>query len=187
DRKAGKIKVTQTAYIDQICERFAVTTNSPIPATTSLKLLPLQDDEEECEEKFEALTGVLLWVANMTRPEISISVRALTKHMQAASKKHWKAGLKVLKFLKKTRDWGPTFQKTGTMQLCAYEDSSYAGDEGDRRSVSGGAVMFAGAAIAWFSRTQKVVPLSSTEAEYMALGECAKELLFLSNVLRFIH
>ncbi|CAN0507916.1 unnamed protein product, partial [Discosporangium mesarthrocarpum] len=107
--------------------------------------------------------------------------------MQADSKKHWKAGLKVWKFLRKTRDWGPTFQKTGTMQLCAKADSSYAGDEGDRRSVSGGAVMFAGAAIAWFSRTQKVVALSSTEAEYMALGECAKELLFLSNVLRFIH
>ncbi|CAN0497685.1 unnamed protein product [Discosporangium mesarthrocarpum] len=60
DRKAGKIKVTQTAYIDQICERFAVATNNPIPATPSLKLLPQQDDEEECEEKFEALTGVLL-------------------------------------------------------------------------------------------------------------------------------
>ncbi|CAN0492535.1 unnamed protein product [Discosporangium mesarthrocarpum] len=33
DRKAGKFKVTQTAYIDQICERFAVT-------TTALFLLP---------------------------------------------------------------------------------------------------------------------------------------------------
>ncbi|CAN0469575.1 unnamed protein product, partial [Discosporangium mesarthrocarpum] len=64
--------------------------------------------------------------------------------MQAASKKHWKAGLKVLKFLRKTRDWGPSFQKTGTMQLYVYADSSYAGDEGNRRSVSGGAVTFAG-------------------------------------------
>ncbi|CAN0378943.1 unnamed protein product, partial [Discosporangium mesarthrocarpum] len=77
---------------------------------------------------------------------------------------------------------GTTFQKTGTMQLYAYADSSYAGDEGDRRSVSGGAVIYC-----LVSRTQKVVALSSTEAEYMAFGECAKELLFFSNVLRFIH
>ncbi|CAN0088760.1 unnamed protein product, partial [Discosporangium mesarthrocarpum] len=76
DRQAGKIKVTQTAYIDQICERFSVITTSPIPAAPSRKLLPLQGHEEECEEKFRTLIGVLLWVANMTRPDIANSVRA---------------------------------------------------------------------------------------------------------------
>ncbi|CAN0446666.1 unnamed protein product [Discosporangium mesarthrocarpum] len=86
-----------------------------------------------------------------------------------------------------TRDWGVTFQKTRQMRLYAYADSSYAGDEDDRRSVSGGAVMFAGPAVAWFSRTQQVVALPSTEAEYMAMGECVKELLFLNNVLRFVQ
>ncbi|CAN0475051.1 unnamed protein product, partial [Discosporangium mesarthrocarpum] len=90
-----------------------------------------------------------------------------------------KAGLRVLKFLRKTRDWGVTFQKTGQMRLYAYADSSYGGDEDDRGSVSGGAVMFGGSVVAWFSRTQQVVALSSTEAEYMAMGECVKELLFL--------
>ncbi|CAN0507660.1 unnamed protein product [Discosporangium mesarthrocarpum] len=98
--------------------------------------------------------------------------------MQAASKKHWKAGLKVLKFLRLTKDWGITFQKTGKLKLYACADSSYAGDEGDRCSVSGGVVMFAGAAVSWFSRTQRCVALSSTEVEYMAMGECVKELLF---------
>ncbi|CAN0482161.1 unnamed protein product [Discosporangium mesarthrocarpum] len=130
-RQAGKIKVTQTAYIDQICERFSVITTSPTPAATSLKLLRLQGHEEECEEKFRALI-----------------VRALARHMQAPSKTHWKAGLRVLKFLRKTRDWGVTFQKIGQMRLYAYADSSYGGDEDDRRSVSGGAVMFAGSVVA---------------------------------------
>ncbi|CAN0477143.1 unnamed protein product, partial [Discosporangium mesarthrocarpum] len=85
---------------------------------------------------------------------------------------HWKAGLRVLKFLRKTRDWGVTFQKTGQMRLYAYADSSYGGDEDYQRSVSGGAVMFAGSVVAWFSRTQQAVALSSTEAEYMAMGVC---------------
>ncbi|CAM9837848.1 unnamed protein product [Discosporangium mesarthrocarpum] len=51
---------------------------------------------------------------------------------------------------------------------------------------SGEAIAFAGAAVAWFSRTQQVVTLSSTDADYVALGECEKELLFLSNVLDFL-
>ncbi|CAN0492563.1 unnamed protein product, partial [Discosporangium mesarthrocarpum] len=113
DRQAGKIKVAQTAYINQICERFSVITTSSTPAAPSPKLLPLQCHEEECEEKFRALIRVLLWVANMTQPDIANSVRTLTRHMQAPSKTHWKAGLRVLKFLRKTRDWGVTFQKTG--------------------------------------------------------------------------
>ncbi|CAM9148136.1 unnamed protein product [Discosporangium mesarthrocarpum] len=68
DRQAGIITVTQTAYIDQTCERFSAISTSPIPAAPSLKLLPLQDDEEECEEKFGALTGVLATLGSQHDP-----------------------------------------------------------------------------------------------------------------------
>ena len=38
----------------------------------------------------------------------------------------------------------------------------------------------------WFSRTQKCVTLSTSEAEYVALGDTVKELLFLRQVWRFM-
>ena len=38
----------------------------------------------------------------------------------------------------------------------------------------------------WFSRTQKCVTLSTSEAEYVALGDAVKELLFLRQVWRFM-
>ena len=41
------------------------------------------------------------------------------------------------------------------------------------------------ACVYWFSRTQNCVTLSTYEAEYIALGEAAKE-LFLRQVWRFI-
>ena len=56
----------------------------------------------------------------------------------------------------------------------------------DRRSVSGGANMCAGACVCWFSRTQKYVTLSTSEAEYVALGDAVKELLFLRQVWHFM-
>ncbi|CAN0469253.1 unnamed protein product [Discosporangium mesarthrocarpum] len=59
---------------------------------------------------------MLLWVANMTRPDIVNPVRALARHMQAPSKTHWKAVLRVLKFLRVTCDWGLAFQKTGQIR-----------------------------------------------------------------------
>ncbi|CAM9805813.1 unnamed protein product [Discosporangium mesarthrocarpum] len=52
--------------------------------------------------------------------------------------------------------------------MSAFADASYAGDIDNRRSVTGGAVMFCGTAVAWMSKMQEVVALSSTESEYIA-------------------
>ena len=41
------------------------------------------------------------------------------------------------------------------------------------------------ACVCWFSRTQKCVTLSLSEAEYVVLGDAANE-LFLRQVLRFM-
>ena len=50
--------------------------------------------------------------------------------------------------------------------------------------MSGGAIMCAGACVSWFSRTQKCVTLSTSEAGYVALGDAVKEILFLRQVWR---
>ena len=52
--------------------------------------------------------------------------------------------------------------------------------------MSGGAIMCAGGCVCRFSRTQKCVTLSTSEAEYVALGDEVKELLFLRQVCRFM-
>ncbi|CAM9392343.1 unnamed protein product, partial [Discosporangium mesarthrocarpum] len=78
----------------------------------------------------------------------------------------------------------------GGVQECvmsASGDASYAGDIDNRRSVTGGAVIFCGAAVAWMSKMQKVVALSFTESEYTALSSVAQEISFLRNVLEFIQ
>ncbi|CAN0346913.1 unnamed protein product [Discosporangium mesarthrocarpum] len=73
----------------------------------------------------------------MSWPDVFSAERALARHMQAPSKTKWKAGLKAQKLLQMTRDLVVTFQRTGQLNIYAYADSSYAGDEGDRRSVLG--------------------------------------------------
>ena len=52
-----------------------------------------------------------------------------------------------------------------------FAEADYASKATDRRSVSGGLVMCGGAHVSWFSRTQKYVTLSTTEAEYVALAD----------------
>ena len=67
-----------------------------------------------------------------------------------------------------------------------FADADYASKATDRRSVSGGVIMCGGASVGWFSRTQKCVTLSTSEAEYVALGDAVRELLFLRQIWRFM-
>jgi di/tripeptidase len=62
-------------------------------------------------------------------------------------------------------------------------DSEYAGDPGTRISVYGYVLYFCGEPIAWKSKAGKSITLSSTEAEYYATSEIAKEVTFAKNML----
>ena len=64
----------------------------------------------------------------------------------------------------------------------AFTDSDYANGE-DRKSVTGGVVTLGGVPTNAMSKTQAIVSLSSTEAEYIALSTVAQEVLFQSQIL----
>jgi hypothetical protein len=53
----------------------------------------------------------------------------------------------------------------------------------DRRSYTGYVFNFANAAVSWESRKQRMVAMSSTETEYMALSESTKEAIHLRRFL----
>ncbi|CAN0497937.1 unnamed protein product, partial [Discosporangium mesarthrocarpum] len=62
--------------------------------------------------------------------------------------------LQILSYVSESRTLRITYLRGSGLELYAFADSSYAGDVNDRRSVSGGAIMFGSAAVSWFSRTQ---------------------------------
>ena len=93
-----------------------------------------------------------------------------------------------MEYINGTSEYGITFQRgtSSSISLEVFADADYASKATDRRSVSGGVIMCGGASVCWFSRTQKCVTLSTSEAEYVALGDAVKELLFLRQVWRFM-
>jgi hypothetical protein len=67
--------------------------------------------------------------------------------------------------------------------LVLFSDSDWAGDRDNRRSVSGFIMFLCGVPIIWRSKQQATVALSSSEAEFVAMGEAVKEILFVIQVL----
>ena len=70
-------------------------------------------------------------------------------------------------------------------QLTACADADHAGAD-DRRSVSGYAVMLAGAMVAWTSKRQPVTAISSTESEFYSVSQCALDCVYLRRVLELL-
>ena len=66
-----------------------------------------------------------------------------------------------------------------TTRLHGFVDVSWAEDIDTRHSQSGYVFCYGNAAISWSSHLQHLVTLSSTEAEYVALGDAVKEALYL--------
>ena len=60
---------------------------------------------------------------------------------------------------------------------------NYATDNDTRKSVSGLVATLGGILLTCFSKTQRTMTLSSTEAEYVALTACAQEVKFISMFL----
>jgi len=185
---SGTIKISQQVVAENMVAKFGVTRNKETPMAVGLRLDDFDPIEPDVEEPFRSLVGHLMWLANQTRPDILNAVRAVARYSHAPKFVHWKAALHVLMYVRLTSSYGITFQRGvgGGVGLEVFVDSDYASRATDRRSVSGGVVMCAGACVSFFSRTQKSVTLSSTEAEYVAMAEGFKETIFLRYVWSFI-
>jgi hypothetical protein len=82
----------------------------------------------------------------------------------------------VLRYLKGTSKVGISFSGLDKRQMIeGYVDSDYVGDRTDRRSTYGSVFMLLGGLLAWYSKKQRLVSTSTTEAEYVALCQGSKQ------------
>ena len=63
-------------------------------------------------------------------------------------------------------------------------DADLDGDADIRRSMTGYVYIVGRTTVSWISQLQKIVALSTTEAEYVAITEASKEMIWLQNLLR---
>ena len=67
--------------------------------------------------------------------------------------------------------------------LLGYFDSDYAGCKVDRKSTTGTCQFLGRSLVAWSSKKQNSVVLSTAEAEYVTAGACCAQLLWMKQTL----
>jgi hypothetical protein len=89
-------------------------------------------------------------------------------------------------YVNATPNIGITYTKQQP-KLQGYVDADWAGCEDTRHSTTGYIFTLAGGPISWSSQKQKVVALSTCEAEYMALSEAVKEALWIKSFINNLN
>jgi hypothetical protein len=74
------------------------------------------------------------------------------------------------------------FWRSNTI-LQGYVDSNMEGDKDSRRSTTRYVFTIGGTTISWISKLQKVVALSTIEAEHVAAIEASKEMIWLQRFM----
>ena len=152
---------------------------SPIEKNHGLEECP--DQTPVNKERYQRLVGRLIYLSH-TRPDIAYAVSVVSRFMHNPSKQHMDAVVRILRYLKSAPGKGLLFSKHGNTDILGYSYSDWAG-KGDRRSTSGYLTFVGGNLVTWKSKKQKVVSLSSAEAEYRAMVKGICELLWLKRLM----
>jgi hypothetical protein len=133
----------------------------------------------------EAIGG-LLFLEEMTRPDIANAVRELSGYMELPTDELIGGIKRVMRYLRGTTDKGLFFAKGGPGIMEEFVDSSYAGCRRTRKSITGYLVRVDQDVVDWKSKKQSVVAQSSSEAEYVALAMLVNKLRIARTVRKWL-
>lgn len=184
NREKKTIFINQNAYIKKIVEKFNMHDSKHIstPADNNV-ILTKSCEDGSVDFPYRQAIGSLMFAAIVTRPDISYAVGEVSRYMDNPKPPHVLAVKRILRYLNKTAERGIEYSGLSTA-LRGYSDADFARDVDTRKSTTGYEFVVGEGIVTWKSCRQKTVALSTTEAEFMAACEGAKEAVWLHQLLR---
>lgn len=183
----GSFLLNQRAKIVKLIEENGLLESKPVatPMETGFLTTP-QEGAVELENNglYRKVMGSLLYIATVTRLDIAVAVGLLCRRVERPTQHDWKAAKRVMRYLASTTKTKLRLPFAKDTNLTFYVDADWAGDKADWKSTSGYVFLFGKAVIAWCSRKQTSVAMSSTEAEYIAASFASRELLWLRQLFK---
>ena len=194
------LSISQEQYFDKVLKKFKMDDSKPSSTPESLEKLTLEDAPASEEEKkimtnlpYRSAVGSLMYGALGTRPDITHAVNEVSRYLSNPGQKHWQAVKRIMRYIKghvkdkliyqsyvhhDIKSWMPCVE--------TYTDADWGGDLDTRKSTTGYIIKIDGNTISWTSRRQASITLSTAEAEYMAITDATKEVLWTRQLIKEI-
>ncbi|CAL0310703.1 unnamed protein product [Lupinus luteus] len=190
-RSKNGISLCQRKYALDLLQDSGMLASKPYssPMDNSVKLHSESGPAYSDITSYRRLIGRLVYLTH-TRPNISFSVGHLSQFLASPRMDHYKAALRILRYIKSAPGKGLFFPSKNKAELKGFSDADWASCVDTRRSVTGFCFFLGESLISWKSKRQRTVSRSSAEAEYRALalaGWEAQWLVYLFNDLYLNH
>ena len=126
--------------------------------------------------------GSIIYVMLCTKPVIAYALSLTNRYQADPGLEHWKAVKCILKYLRRTKDFLLVYGGS-SLKVEGYTDSSFQSDVDDNKSNSGYVYTLNGGVVCWNSSKQDTTADSTTEVEYIAIAEVAKEGVWMKKFI----
>jgi hypothetical protein len=110
-------------------------------------------------------------------------VSLISRFMETSTSTHWQAGKRIPRYIAGTIDFGIRYTSNLNFELIGYTDSYFVDSIDDTKSTSGYVFSLGSGAVAWASKKNPIVTLSSAEAEYVATTTTACQFVWMRRIL----
>ena len=150
----------------------------------SKDMCPKTKDERDSMSRipYASAVGSIMYAMICTRPDVSYALSMCSRYQADPGDGHWIAVKNILKYLRRTKDAFLVYGE-GELEVTGFTDASFQTDKDDCKSQSGYIFCLNNGAVSWKSSKQETVADSTTEAEYIAAAEAAKEAVWIRKFL----
>lgn len=184
-----EIFIHQSKYTERIINNFNF--NELNTVFTPIERGMTTDEENFVNDKpldntkpYREAIGSLLYLAGISRPDISFAVNYLSRYCNKPMIRHWKMIKRIFQYLKGSTKFGIKFN--GSSKLIAYSDADYGGDPITRHSTTG-VLIERGGPIVWYSQKQRLVATSTAEAEYRAAVSSIDDISWIRRISKELN
>jgi len=183
----GTRHMTQKGLIKKLLKTTDMENCNPnkVPASTiGLGLDPTGKLYDQNPFDYASVVGMLLYLSNHTRPDITFAVSQVARFTHAPKLSHVSAIKTIIRYLAGTKDQGIIVRPDGTNDLKLYVDADFSGLHGKEdqdnpdsaKSRYGFVIEYCSVPLIWKSQLIKEICLSTLHAEYVGLA-CAMRAL----------
>ena len=113
---------------------------------------------------YASALGSIMYAQVCTRPDIAFATGLLGRYQSNPGHDHWVAAKKVMRYLKRTKDYMLIYKHVQDLQLIGYSDSDFAGCQDEKKSTTSYIFKLAGGAVSWKSEKHKSIASSTMKA-----------------------
>jgi hypothetical protein len=128
------------------------------------------------------MIGSLLYLT-ASRPHIAFSVGVCARFQENPKESHITVVKRIIRYVNDIILYGIWYSRETNLAVTRYFDADWAGNADDMKSTSGGCFYVGNNLVAWMSRKQASISLSTVEAEYIVAGSCCTQLLWMKKLL----